>query len=104
MIERVYKFNQSNNKLIEQILNDDKAMINHMILNQGDAMPKHNSNANVYIIIIKGTLTLKLEEQQAELYNHGSIINIPFGIKMDISNTQKDQLEFFVIKAPSPKL
>ena len=36
-------------------------------------------------------------------YPEGSIINIPYNIKMNVSNQQDDVLEFFVVKAPSPK-
>ncbi len=90
--------------MIEKILDDDVVMINHMILNQGDRMPEHDSNSNVYMMVIRGAVTLQLAEKQAAEYACGSIINIPGGIRMNISNEREEQLEFFVVKAPSPRL
>lgn len=103
-MEKAYKFNQSDNKLIEKILDDDVAMINHMILNFGDALPKHNSNSNVYMIVVRGTITIQLNDNSANQYTHGNIVNIPGKVTMNISNENSTQAEFFVIKAPSPRL
>lgn len=103
-MEKLYKFNQSTDKLIEKILDDDVVMINHMILNQGDALPQHDSNSNVYMIVVRGSVTLQLGENSAVRYQHGSIINIPGKVKMNVSNTDLSQTEFFVVKAPSPRL
>ena len=100
-MEKVYSFNQSADKLIEKILDDDVAMINHMILNQGEALPKHDSNSNVYMIIVRGTLTIQLADKPEKHYENGNILNIPGGITMNICNNNVAQVEFFVIKAPS---
>lgn len=102
-MEKVYKFNQSAEKLIEKNLDDDVAMINHMILNQGDTLPKHDANSNVYMIIIRGIITVELAGNPATSYEHGSIINIPYGTTMNISNRNSEQAEFFVVKSPSPR-
>lgn len=103
-MEKVYDFHQSDNKLIEKILDDDAVMINHMILNDGDAIPQHDSNSNVYLLIVRGTLSVRLAENEERLYGHGNIVNIPGGVTMNISNAITEQTEFFVIKAPSPRL
>ncbi|MDL2205626.1 cupin domain-containing protein [Eubacteriales bacterium OttesenSCG-928-N13] len=101
---KAYQFNQSSVKLIEKILDDDVVMINHMILNQGDALPKHDSNSNVYMIIVRGAITAQLGDESAKRYECGSILNIPGKIAMNISNSDPEQAEFFVVKAPSPRL
>lgn len=103
-MEKLYQFNQSKDKLIEKILDDDVAMINHMILNRGDALLQHDSNSNVYMLVVRGEVTLQLAENPEKHYKQGSIVNIPGGVKMNVSNTQSEQLELFVIKAPSPRL
>lgn len=103
-MEKVYSFNQSADKLIEKILDDDVAMINHMILNQCEALPKHDSNSNVYMIIVRGTLTIQLANEPEKRYKNGNILNIPGNITMNICNNDLEQVEFFVIKAPSPRL
>lgn len=103
-MEKVYQFRQSSDKLIEKILDDDVVMINHMILNQGDALPQHDSNSNVYMIVVRGAVTAQLGDNTAKRFEHGSIISIPGKIKMNISNADPEQAEFFVVKAPSPRL
>jgi quercetin dioxygenase-like cupin family protein len=102
--ETKYQFNQSADKLIEKIIDNDEVMINHIILNKGEFLPEHNSNSNVYMIVIRGTLTLQLADNPAKQYEQGSIINIPYDIKMNVSNNQEGQVDFFVVKAPSPRV
>lgn len=103
-MEKIYKFKQSTDKLVEKILDDDVVMINHMILNQGEALPKHDSNSNVYMIILRGSLTLQLADNPEKRYESGNIINIPGKVPMNVLNKDPEQVEFFVVKAPSPRL
>ena len=99
-----YPFKQTNEKLVEKILDDDAVMINHMILNKGDSLPEHYSNSNVYMIVVRGIVTLQLDSNLVKKYENGSIVNIPYNVKMHVSNSDAEQLEFFVVKAPSPRL
>jgi quercetin dioxygenase-like cupin family protein len=79
-------------------------MINHMILSKGDSLPEHNANSNVYMIVVRGVLTLQLAENPAKQFEQGSIVNIPYDTKMNVSSSFEGQTEFFVIKAPSPRV
>jgi quercetin dioxygenase-like cupin family protein len=74
-----------------------------MTLTKGTGLPEHFSNSNVYMIIVRGILTIKLGEQEEKEYTQGNIINIPYDVKMNINNFNDEILEFFVIKAPNPK-
>jgi quercetin dioxygenase-like cupin family protein len=103
MIESVYSFSIDDTKRIEKIIDDDPVLINHMILPQGEGLPEHYSNSNVYMIIIRGEMTLKLNEQEPHLYTSGQIVNIPYQTKMNVNNFADHVLEFFVVKAPNPK-
>ena len=103
MIEKQFQFQQVNSKIIERIIDDDNVNINHMVLPKGNALPEHFSNSNVYMIVSRGNITLKLDEQQEHIYPSGSIIAIPYNTKMNISNRNDEILEFFVVKAPSPR-
>lgn len=103
MIEKNYKFKNSSEKTIEKIIEDDNLLLNHMILTKGTGLPEHFSNSNVYMVIIRGILTIKLGEQEEKEYPQGDIVNIPYNIKMNINNFNDEILEFFVIKAPNPK-
>jgi quercetin dioxygenase-like cupin family protein len=103
MVEKRWQFNRSESKLIERILEDDHAGINHVVLGAEDALPEHYSNSHVYMIVVRGTISLQLDEQEPHSYEQGSILQIPFRTKMNVSNQQQEPLEFFIVKAPSPK-
>ena len=103
MIEKQYKFQETKDKLIERIVDDENVNINHIVLPKGGALPEHYSNSNVYMIVISGKITLKLNDQDEHSYSSGSIINIPYNTKMNVSNQQDEVMEFFIVKAPSPR-
>ncbi len=103
MIEKIYDFSTQDNKKIEKTIDDENLVINHMILPMNESLPEHYSNANVYMIIARGTMSLKLNEQEPHRYAHGEIINIPYNTKMNVANADENILEFFVVKTPNPK-
>lgn len=103
MIEKRYNFTQTDSKLIERIIEDEHVGINHMVLPQGEALPEHYSNSHVYMLVVRGMISLQLGEEKARTYPSGSIINIPYKTKMNVFSQNDQLLEFFVIKAPSPK-
>ena len=103
MLESNQSFTITDKKIIERIIDDENVNINHMVLNTGEGLPEHYSNSNVYMIIIRGTISLQLDNQDTHTYPKGSIINIPYNTKMNVFNEQEETLEFFVIKSPCPK-
>ncbi|MBN2047185.1 MAG: cupin domain-containing protein [Anaerolineaceae bacterium] len=102
MIETKFTYSLSDQKTIEKVVNSEHALINHMILPQGEALPLHHANSNVFMIVVRGQITLRLGDQEAHTYPTGSILTIPNGTLMDVSNQHEPVLEFFVVKAPSP--
>lgn len=103
-MERSYCFSSTPEKRIEKIIDDDVVMMNHILLNKGDFVPRHRSNSNVYLIVVNGSISLVLEGTREVEQQAGHVISIPYGLDMEISNRQDAQLEFFVVKAPSPRL
>ncbi len=102
MLEKLYKFTVSDNKTIEKIVDVKHVAINHMILNKDDRLPLHHTNSDVHMIVARGEISMKLNEQQMHSYKAGSIIEIPYGTKMDAFNNGTDIVELFVVKSPSP--
>lgn len=103
MIEKVYDYKIVNEKIIEKIVDDSNLVLNHMVLTKGTGLPEHYSNSNVYMIIVRGTMTIKLNDGEAGIYEKGNILNIPFNTKMNVDNKNDEVLEFFVVKAPNPR-
>jgi quercetin dioxygenase-like cupin family protein len=105
MVEKKYSFTQTENKCIEKLIDDDVAAINHIILPFEESVPEHDANSNIYLIITTGVMSATLNDQPKHEYPAGTIVNVPFNTHMIISNQTKGTLlEFFVVKAPSPRL
>lgn len=102
MLDKIYNYTVTEKKKIEKIVNDDVAMINHMVLPKGECLPVHQANSNVYMIVAKGAVTLELDETPAKTYPKGSILNIAYNTLMSVCNKNDEVLELFVIKAPGP--
>ena len=103
VIEKNYSFKKTEAKVVEKVIDDEHAAINHMVLRKEEFLPEHFSNSNVYMIVVRGTLSLQLGDQELHKYPAGNIVAIPYNIKMNVSNQDEPTLEFFVVKAPSPK-
>lgn len=103
MLEKLYNYKITDEKTIERIVDDENINLNHMVLTKGTGLPEHYSNSNVYMVIIRGQMTIKLDEQEPAKHVVGDIINIPYNTKMNVNNFDDDVLEFFVFKSPNPK-
>ena len=104
MLETQFNFTQTDEKTIERVVQKDAAWIIHMILNKGEFLAEHPANSNVFMIVVRGTITLQLADQEAHQYESGSIVNIPHRTLMNVSNQNEETLEFFVVKAPGPNM
>lgn len=89
-------------KTVEKIIGDKELMINHFIFGKGEGLAVHNANSNVYMIITKGTLSLRLADEDLD-HEAGHILTIPYGIEMHVRNEHDEILEMFVLKAPHPE-
>jgi quercetin dioxygenase-like cupin family protein len=102
MLEKKYILTQSNKKVIEKVISDDFVHYNHMILPLGERLPEHYSNSNVYMFVVRGTLSIRLDDQEEHKYVKGSLLKIPNKVKMNVYNNDEEVLELTVVKAPAP--
>ena len=103
MVEKNHPFTRTDAKTVEKLIEDDHVAVAHMVLAPGNSVPEHHANSNVYMIVVRGTVRLVLDEQDARDYPAGSLVSFPFRTKMSLSNPGSDILELFVCKAPSPR-
>ncbi|PKL75710.1 MAG: hypothetical protein CVV27_13990 [Candidatus Melainabacteria bacterium HGW-Melainabacteria-1] len=103
MIEKSYAITKTDTKTMEKIIDDERVNINHIVVPAGDAVKTHVSNSYVHQIIVRGTLSLSLEDGPFTDYPSGTIVAVPFNQKMVIENHGSEILEFFVVKAPNPR-
>ena len=103
MLEQIFKLSRDNNKAIERIIFDENLHYLHMVFNKDEGLPEHFSNSNVYMTVIRGKLSIGLDDQAIHEYEAGTLLKIPFQTKMNVKNLHEDTLELIVVKAPAPK-
>lgn len=102
MIEQVFNYSTTDEKVIEMLIHDENLHYNHMVLNKDERLPEHFTNSNVYMTVVRGTLSIGLGEQEIHKYPKGSVLKIPNNIKMNVINKDDETLEIIVVKAPAP--
>lgn len=102
MIEQVFKFSTTDEKVIERVIFDENIHYLHMVFNKDEGLPEHYSNSNVYMTVLRGTLSIGLGEQDHHEYSKGTLLKIPFNTKMNVRNLNEETLELIVVKAPAP--
>ncbi|GFR35431.1 cupin domain-containing protein [Thermobrachium celere] len=102
MVEKVYQLTLGNEKVVEKVIMDENIHYIHMIFNKGEGLPEHFSNSNVYMTVVRGTLSIGLNEQEIHEYKQGTVLKIPFNTKMNVGNKHDEVLELIVVKAPAP--
>ena len=103
MIEKVKKYYTGDEKKVEKIIMDENINYIHMVFNKGEGLPEHFSNSNVYMTVLRGKLSIKLDDQDDHIYEKGDILEIPYDTKMNVKNKHEEVLELLVVKAPAPK-
>lgn len=103
MIEQVFKIASGNSKIVEKVIQDENLHYIHMIFNKNEGLPEHFSNSNVYMTVVRGNLSITLDDQDTLEYPASSLLKIPMGIKMNVRNLGEETLELIVVKAPAPK-
>ncbi|MDD3140801.1 MAG: cupin domain-containing protein [Lachnospiraceae bacterium] len=103
MIEQIYKISTGNEKKVEKVIQDENIHYIHMIFGKGEGLPEHYSNSTVYMTVIRGTLSIGLNDQTINKYEEGTVLKISFQTKMNVKNMDNRTLELIVVKAPAPQ-
>lgn len=103
MVENVFKLKKSSQKLIEKVIMDENIHYMHMVFGKDDSLPTHFTNSNVYMTVLRGNLSIDLNEKGFHDYESGTVLTIPLGTRMTVKNKSEEVLEITVVKAPAPK-
>ena len=104
MIEQIFELARGNEKAVEKVVFDENVHYLHMIFNKEEGLPEHFSNSNVYMTVIRGKLSIGLNDQDIHEYEAGTLLKIPFQTKMNVKNLHSETLELIVVKAPAPQM
>ena len=102
MIEKAYELAATNEKSIKRVILDENLHFIHMVFPKGEGLPIHLSNSNVYMTVVRGRLSVALDEQETHTYAAGMVLKIPFKTRMDVKNLDDAVLELIIVKAPAP--
>ena len=102
MVEQMFKLSGGNEKAVEKVIFDENVHYLHMVFNMNEGLPEHFSNSNVYMTVIRGKLSIGLNDQEIHEYDAGTLLKIPFQTRMNVRNLHTETLELIVVKAPAP--
>lgn len=102
MIETAFRLGDVTEKRVERVVMDENLHYLHMVFPKDNGLPEHMSNSNVYMTVVRGTLSIGLNDQPVTAYEAGTLLKIPVDTKMNVGNRHDDMLELIVVKAPAP--
>ena len=96
---RIIPYTITDEDTFENIYKNDHVLINHVVIPSGKMFPKHPTDAEVCIIILRGELSVAIDGQEAGRYAPGGLVNIPKGAESELGNTGGAPVEIFVVKS-----
>ena len=86
MVEQIFSLSRGNEKAVEKVIFDENLHYLHMVFNKTEGLPEHFSNSNVYMTVVRGKLSIGLNDQEIHEYEAGTLLKIPFQTKMNVKN------------------
>lgn len=100
-----FSFSTGDTSIRERVVDQPdrwNVLIAHVVLAPGEAVPRHPTDAEAFITVVRGVLSLELEGVAETEHPRGSVLCLPAGTPMAPRNVGPEALEFFVFKAPHP--
>ncbi|MHB1154736.1 MAG: cupin domain-containing protein [Eubacteriales bacterium] len=82
MVEQVFQLSRGNEKAVEKVLFDENVHYLHMVFNKNEGLPEHLSNSNVYMTVIRGRLSIGLDDFDIHEYEAGTLLKCIFRSKL----------------------
>lgn len=74
MIEQIFLLSKGNEKVVEKVVQDDNIHYIHMIFNKEEGLPEHFSNSNVYMTVVRGKLSIGLDDMRIQVSMNQNLI------------------------------
>lgn len=100
---KTFPYTQGQTDLFENIVSLEDLQLNHVLIPEGKVFPAHPTDAEVYILLLKGTLSIAIDGEKAVKYPCGQVIHIPLGTLSELGNLDEEQVEAFIVKKFSLK-
>lgn len=84
-----------------KIVDQKHLLIMQIALKPGQSVPEHNANSNVHLLVLKGSITVTLNNMTVKL-KEGDLLPVEYQAPMSIKNNSDENATFLVIKTPNP--
>ena len=91
MVEKVFKLAKGEADAIEKVVFDENVNYIHMVFGQGEGLPIHMANSNVYMTVLRGHLSIGLDDQEVRRYEDHTLLKIPRGCLLYTSPSPRDR-------------
>lgn len=84
-----------------KLVDENYLQLMQIALLPGQAVPKHQANSNVYVLVLDGELVFELDGVETKA-KKGDLLPVAFKTPMAIRNVSKEKATFSVWKTPNP--
>ncbi|MDD2484475.1 MAG: cupin domain-containing protein [Eubacteriales bacterium] len=94
-----FKYTLTDSETFENVFKEENLLMNHVLIPPGKFFEKHPTDANVHVIILRGALTVAVDDGERVSYEKGSVLNISKGSPSELGNAGNEPTELMVIKS-----
>lgn len=95
---KTFHYTLTENPIFENVFTEAGFLLNHVVIEPGKIFPKHPTDAFVYAIVLKGVLSIALEDGSLQTFEPGQVVHIEKGIVSELGNRGDHLVELFVLK------
>jgi quercetin dioxygenase-like cupin family protein len=85
----------------KKLVDDKHLLMMQAALKPGQAVPQHNANSNVQIVVLDGEVVINLSGKDI-VARQGDLVPVAFKTPMNIKNKSRSNATFLIIKTPNP--
>lgn len=84
-----------------KVVDEKYFLVMQIALKPGQAVPQHNANSNVHLLVMRGNLTVELNGSGNQV-REGDLLPVEYQTTMTIKNTGNENATVLVLKTPNP--
>ena len=95
---KLFNYQLTDKEIIENIFDNETYLMNHVVMPRGKTFPKHPTDSEVTIIVLRGTLSAGANDDQPVLVKRGQVLQVEKGTESLLFNAGEDSVELIVLK------
>lgn len=98
MMLTVLHYTKTNEETFENVFTAENMLMNHVVIPPGKFFPKHPTDAQVTIVILRGELSVSIGDDARASYSTGCVLRIAKGSPSELGNAGPEPTELLVTK------